>query len=126
LEHIKKDFFDRLLLAKHEATGLYDHLMRGKIDGTSYEGECACFVGTVAKICHQDYQKLTSGLKPDSNSPTEKWFMGILKGDTPQSNQVSNITASWIEEFCLFNEIVLPEYKLVSSAEFPAAFTVSL
>jgi hypothetical protein len=121
-DDIKKDFFERLILAKAEVPGLYDAIMNGKIDGSAYEGECACFCGTVANVRKEKYKELTCGLKPDSNSPTELWFLAINKGDTPQSNQISDITREWIEEFAKQENIILAKYRLVSSLEFPTAF----
>jgi len=123
LSLIKKDFFERLSIIPNEIRGLYDYLKKGKINGQVYEGECACFVGSIAKIAKQNYQSLSSGLKPDANSPTERWFLGILKGDTPENNQVSKITTEWIEEFVKEKGLlVLPTYKVISSDEFPQAF----
>jgi hypothetical protein len=124
LRSIKEDFLAKLLLAKSEAGGLYDFIMRGKVDGSCYEGECACFVGSIANICGEDYEDLSSGLEPDSGSPVERWFFGINKGDTPQNNQVSAITAEWMREFMSEHSIVIPEYKLISSLEYPQAFEV--
>ena len=114
LREIKLDFLTRLALAKNEAAGLYDYMMRGKVDGTSYEDECACFVGTIAKVTKESYQKLSCGLKPDSSSLTERWFLAIRKGDVPSSNQVSKITCEWVEEFCKAEGITLPVYELVA------------
>ena len=122
LSEIKEDFFGRLLLAKQESVGLYDAIMRGKVNGSVYEGECVCFVGTVAKIRKEHHEKLTCDLKPDPDSLTEKWFLAFEKGVTPDRHPVAKITAEWIEEFAKANGVILPEYKLVSSAEFPAAF----
>ena len=119
---IKKDFFEKLLLAKKEVAGLYDFIMRGKIDGSCYEGKCCCFVGSIAKVAGQNYQNLSCGLSPNAQSAIERWFMGILPGDTPDNNQISKITARWIMGFCAENNISLPEYKIVSSLEFPEAF----
>jgi hypothetical protein len=122
LSSIKEDFFKRLALAKGEIVGLLDALVRGKVDGTSYTGQCACFVGTIANIRKENYQELTCDLRPNADSPTERWFMGIREGDTPESNQVSKIVRDWIKEFSESEKIILPEYKLISSVEFPAAF----
>ena len=122
LHSIKDDFFKRLILAKGETIGLLDALMKGNVDGSSYKGECACFIGTIANVRKEDYRELTCDLKPDSNSPTERWFMGISKGQTPQSNSVSEITCEWIKEFAEREKIILPEYKIISSFEFPTAF----
>jgi len=107
LESIKEDFFTRLALAKNEVAGLYDYLLRGKIDGSCYEGECACFVGTIANIRHENYKNISNGLKPDSNSATEKFFLAIRAGDTPQNNPVAKIIAEWINEFMTQNNIVV-------------------
>jgi hypothetical protein len=96
--------------------------MKGKIDGTSYSGDCACFVGTIARVRKEEYEHLTNGLKPEADSPTERWFLAIREGETPESNSVAKVTRDWIKEFALSNEIILPEYKLISSVEFPAAF----
>jgi hypothetical protein len=123
LRGIKKDFFEKLSKAKAEAVGLYDALMCGRIDGTSYEGPCACFVGTIANIRKEEYDHLGIDLRPDSNSPTERWFLGIRKGETPESNQIAKITADWLKEFMQENEITIPKYKLISSLDRPELFT---
>ena len=125
LEPIKQDFFKVLDAAKPEVISLYDSIMRGKIDGTKYEGECACLKGTIANIKKCNYRDLKNGLKPDADSISERWFLAILEGDTPQSNQVAKITEEWMLEWALINEMPLPEYKLVSSVGAPQLFGVS-
>lgn len=122
LGDIKKDFFERLSKAKAEVSGLYDALIRGKINGSSYKGECACFCGTIANIRKENYAEMKIDLRPDSNCPTERWFLAIRKGDTPENNQVSAVTADWLKEFMKANEIAIPQYKLVSSIEKPELF----
>ncbi len=123
LSSIKEDLFKKLSIAKAEVVGLYDALQRGKIDRSCYEGECACFVGTIATIRHEPVSHLNIDLCPDLSSPTERWFMGIKPNDLPSTNEVSRITALWIEEWAKENEVELPKYKLVSSFELPAAFS---
>jgi hypothetical protein len=122
LRSIKEDFLKRLSLVKNEVVGLYDFLMRGKVDGTAYEGECACFVGSIANIRKEYYLNLSCDLKPDSDSPTEKWFLAILKGDTPENNQVARITKGWLEEFMTKESLVIPKYRLFSNLEKPELF----
>ncbi len=126
LEDIKNDFFARLALAKDEVPGLYDHLIRGKINGNAYVGECACFVGTIANIRKETYNELTISLKPESGSPTERWFLGIDIGDTEESSQIVKITANWMREFMKENNIPVPQYKLFSSLEKPDLFEASI
>ena len=111
-----------MLIAKNEVVGLYDFIQKGKINGSTYEGDCCCFVGQVANIRDEDYRKLSIDLRSDPNCPTETWFYGMSEGDTPASNIVSRITAEWIEEFCKDSEIELPRYKIVSSIETPESF----
>jgi hypothetical protein len=98
LSRIKMDFFGRMLLAKHEIPALREKLIAGEINGSSYDGECACFVGTIANKCHLNYTNLPL-LKPDSNSDTELWFLAIKPGMTPENNPVCKITLEWIDQF---------------------------
>ncbi len=122
LSDIKKDFFEVLTVAKNEVVGIYDALIRGKINGSAYEGECACLVGTIANIRHEYHRDLKIKLKPNSNRPSEIWFLAIATGDTPSSNKVSDLTKEWIEEFSKKEGIKLPQYSLVSSLQMPEWF----
>lgn len=83
-------------------------LVDGKIDGSVYKGECACLKGTIANARHVDVDKFLGDLRPNSSEPAEVWFMSIHKGDTPESNQISGITKTWLEEFMVQNEIKIP------------------
>ena len=112
LGDLKKDYFERLALAKHEVPELYKAILSGRIDGSQYEGECACFCGTIAKIRNEQYDHMKIDLRPDSSSPTEKWYTNIRKGDTPDNNQFSKITAEWTKEFLEANEIKVPVMKV--------------
>ncbi len=98
LSSIMYDFFGRLSVVPNEAKALLDAIKKGKIKGSSYEGDCCCFVGTVANNMGVFYQNVP-GLKPDQRSQTERWFLGIKEGDTPQTSQISAITAGWVESF---------------------------
>ena len=98
LRVIKHDLWGVLLHALPEVQGLRDALVAGKVNGNVYKGECACLCGTIANLRHVTYEELP-GIKPDSSSPAERWFMGISEGDTPETNQVSKLTVEWIDEF---------------------------
>jgi hypothetical protein len=115
LAGVKADYLSILSLAKHEVVGLYKALLSGRIDGSSYSGECACLVGTVANLRHEDHKKLGIDLRPDSSRPAERWFLNIRKGDTPENNQVSAITKEWTEEFAKEHDIKLPVMQTVWS-----------
>jgi hypothetical protein len=73
--------------------------MEGRVDGSTYEGACACLVGTIANVRGVGYEAVGNGIAPDSGRPAEQWFMSIRKGDTPATNQVSAITVQWLDEF---------------------------
>lgn len=108
LNRVKRDLFNKLSPAKAEVVGLYKSLMDGRVDGSAYEGECACFIGTIANIRKEKYTKLRIKLRPNSSSPVERWFTGIRKGDSPENNPVCALTANWIREYAKENAIALP------------------
>ena len=116
LTEIRADFMMRLALVPVEAVGLLKALWDGKVEGSAYQGECACFVGTIANIRKCDYRAL-GALKPEADSPTEKWFMGISRGQSPESNPVARITVGWIEEFLKERAVAVPTGQIVWSDE---------
>ena len=97
LDNIKYDFFGRMLMLRQEIPALREKVIAGEINGSSYTGTCACFVGTIANIKHENYEQLN--LKPNSNSATERWFMGIKEGMKPETHNICAITLGWIDEF---------------------------
>ena len=99
LTGVRNDLWDVLIRARHEVPGLLAALRSGKVDGSTYQGECACLVGTIANVRHESVDHLGHGLKPNSCRPIERWFMAIRKGDTPEISQVAKITEGWIVEF---------------------------
>src|SRR5690606_17304135 len=100
---IKEDFYKVLEPLKPEIPEFYKHLLDGKIDGSTYHGECACLVGTFANIKRISTDQLV--VKPDSSRPIERFFLSIRKGDTPDNNQVSAVVRDWLVEFCKQHEI---------------------
>jgi hypothetical protein len=95
LEPIRSDLHSVLDSAPQEVTGLLAALRAGKIDGSTYEGDCACLVGTIANVRGCSYKILA----PDHSRPAERWFLAIRTGDTPASSQIARITESWIQEW---------------------------
>jgi hypothetical protein len=84
-----------------EVAGLLEALQQGRIDGTVYEGECACLVGTIAKLKSIDYRQLPY----DLSRPAEAWFFAIKKGQTPASSQIAAITEQWLIKWMAANPI---------------------
>ena len=98
LSGIRADLYDVLSSVPVEVPVLLDKIEAGLIDGSVYEGECCCLVGTIAVARGCGYQEM-EGLKPDASRPAERWFLAIRRGDTPDRSQVAAITVGWIEEW---------------------------
>ena len=98
LLRFKNDFWRVLLFAKNEIPALRQALIDGKINGSAYEGECACLKGTIANAMHCDYNAMP-GLVADISEPSEQWFLQIQIGMKPETSNVVKITVSWIDEF---------------------------
>ncbi len=98
LTPIRDDLWAVLSAAPLEVDGLRKALAEGRVDGSTYSGECACLVGTIAKVRGVNFEALGI-LKPNSNRLIEQFFMGINKGDTPETNEVSRIALGWCDEW---------------------------
>ena len=98
LSAIRADLREILAAAPADVPGLLAALREGRVDGSTYEGECCCLVGTLARVRGVDYASIP-GIEPQSSRPAERWFLGITKGDTPATSQFSAITEGWIVEW---------------------------
>ena len=96
LTSIRDDFWAVLSGAPAEAVGLRQALAEGRIDGSTYSGDCACLVGTLANVRHCDLDALPF-VKADSNRPSERWFLQLKPGDTPDNSEVARITLEWLD-----------------------------
>jgi len=107
LKPVRSDIRKVLDAAPHEVGGLLHALWSGKVDGSTYGGECACLVGTIANIRRCSYDAIP-GLKPDSSRPAERWFAGIRPGDTPVTNSSAAFAAAVIAEWMFERGISAP------------------
>ena len=98
LTTIRNDLFTVLDSASAEVPGLLSALREGRVDGSSYEGECACLVGTIANVAHVHYEAIPN-ITPDSGRPIERFFLDIAKGDTPETNPIARVVEGWIVEW---------------------------
>ncbi len=108
LRSFKADMWMTLTENKTEALGLILALKEGRIDGSQYEGECACLVGTIANSKGVNY----STLPYNSSNPAERWFLMISKGDKPTDKTgggfASKMALEWATEWCVLNNIEVP------------------
>ena len=76
---------------KKELPAFREKLINGEIDGTQYEGECACLIGTMANV-DGGINKVCLAIPyydKGTHNPAENWFLQIKEGDTPKNNNFS-------------------------------------
>jgi hypothetical protein len=95
---IRDDIRAVLDAAPNEVPALLAAMWAGKVDGSTYTGECACLVGTIAKVRGVAYDDL-GVLRPDSTRPAERWFAKIRAGDTPVTNPSAAFAAAVIAQW---------------------------
>lgn len=102
VNYFKKDLRYVLTYTKSEIPYLKEKLEKGEVDGTQYEGECACLIGSLANAKKEYHEKFVFCI-PDYelglHNPSEQLFYQIRKGDTPDNNQFAKIAMEVIEEF---------------------------
>jgi hypothetical protein len=102
--------------APGEVGGLLQALWDGKVDGSTYTGECACLVGTLEKVRGKGRNVEIPNLGHDSSRPAEEWFINIRKGDTPVSSPAAAFAAAVIAEWMHERNIVAPVKLRTSEA----------
>jgi Pentapeptide repeats (8 copies) len=96
LTPIRDDIYAVLSSAPAEVEALRLALAEGRVDGSTYDGDCCCLVGTLANARNCDYHDI-EGLKPNSARAAERFFMSIRKGDTPETSQACRIALEWVD-----------------------------
>jgi hypothetical protein len=116
LRTFKADLWMTLTQNRHEVPALVTALRDGKVNGSTYEGECACLVGTIANAKSVPYATLDH----NASNPAEKWFAMIKTGDKPGDDSgggfASKMALEWAEEFCVLNGIKLDTAAPVEAA----------
>ena len=97
LSGAKEDFLREVLKMPGELEFLRDAIRNGKINGSVYDGECACLAGTLSKATGKSWSifKDDSPIEIDASSTLARFFMGIAEGDTPETNPISAIALEW-------------------------------
>jgi hypothetical protein len=113
LRDVREDLFAVLAKAPNEVTGLLAALREGRVDGTQYEGDCACLVGTIANLRHEPHDALKIDLEPDATRPAEVFFLAIGQGDTPENSAVSRVVVEWIEQWLREQGREVPAHRVL-------------
>jgi len=104
LQSFKQDLIAEVLRLPDELEALRETIVAGKIDGSTYSGDCACLAGTLAKargIEDYDGDAIAVGslvFTASSSSPREVWFAAIREGDTPENNAAAKAALEWVNE----------------------------
>ena len=106
LRSVKADFFMILAMGHTEVPHLIKALREGRVDGSTYRGECACLVGTLENGG-------ASGVPHQSDSPAEQWFWPIRKGTKPGDDSEGGFRSAKALEWAL-------EYARLTGIELPA------
>ena len=95
---VRDDLWAVLSAAPKEVDGLRLALAEGRVNGSTYQGKCACLVGTIANVRGVNFDSLDL-LKPNSGRPIERFFMSIREGDKPDTNPFSQLALGWCDEW---------------------------
>ena len=86
-----------LALGHREVPALVAALRGGKVNGSTYTGECACLVGTLENAGATDLPHM-------AHSPAEMWFAPIREGTKPGDNNEGGFRAAkaleWALDYC--------------------------
>lgn len=94
-----------LLRAPDEVVGVRDALVEGRIEGSVYNGERCCLVGTIARLRGISTLRqalclpLERAIQYNEERPAERFFLNISAGDTPKTNGYSKLALKWIDEW---------------------------
>lgn len=95
IAQVRADFHDVFGWARPEVPAFLIALQEGRIDGSCYEGKCACLVGTIAKVRGVWFETLPN----DATRPAEEFIYPIEEGDTPATNPIAALVEQWTVEW---------------------------
>jgi len=75
--------------ARKELPYLREKLVSGHVNGTQYEGDCACLLGSLGKGNMTCIKKVVSAIPyydMGLHNFSEQWFYQIKSGDTPETS----------------------------------------
>ncbi|MBO1267068.1 hypothetical protein, partial [Arthrobacter cavernae] len=97
IEACSRDILFIMEHLKAEVPFLKEKLLAGEVDGSQYEGDCACLVGSLAKGKETSVANVCSTIPyytKGTHNPGEQWFLNIHEGDMPADNAFSKHAVS--------------------------------
>ena len=94
---------------KHELPYLREKLIEGKVNGSQYEGECACLIGSLGKGKMDCVRKVVSAIPyydMGTHNYGEQWFLAIKEGDTPKNSFFVKHAVKLIDSVLQNDEVV--------------------
>ena len=98
LSVIRDDVWAVLSSNPSEVKTLLATLEAGKVDGSTYDGACACLSGTLANSCRFSGHEFDASCR-NSSRPAERFFLNIRIGDKPENSQSAKIAHGWIKDW---------------------------
>jgi len=84
---------------------LREAFLRGRIDGQTYLGSCACVKGTLAQLGGYDMAHLPPGspcalpLDGLAGSPLERFIIAVAPAHTPATNAAAARVVAWLDAY---------------------------
>ncbi len=84
---------------------LREAFLRGRIDGQTYLGSCACVKGTLAQLGGYDIARLPAGspcalpLDELTGSPLERFIIAVAPAHTPATNVAAARVVAWLDAY---------------------------
>ncbi len=116
LRPIRDDLWAVLSSVPAEVPALRAAIMDGRVDGSTYNGTCACLVGTIANARGCDYNEIP-GLSPNSSRPIERFFLAISPGNTPENHEPSRLALTWVDEWLTNIRAAIPALAPAAAKE---------
>ena len=97
IDDCSKDILYVMNYLKNEVPHLKKKLLAGEVDGSQYDGDCACLVGSLANA--EDKNESETEVRQfcsvipfyelGTHNLGEQFYLNIRKGDTPKTNEFS-------------------------------------
>jgi hypothetical protein len=93
----RDDLYSVLDLRPNEVVGLRAEMVAGRVNGSVYQGECACLLGTLSRCAGVSVDSIGIPLDPDR--PAEALFAPIRPGMTPENCPLVAVIVGWIDQW---------------------------